>query len=269
MDERPGGPSGRSAALRDLLWILLVVLLLVVLGSATRLFEPFFGWVDERLRGQVGEAVGALVLLAAGLFLFALVQGRSKRRESSARHQAESRYRALVEKMPAVIYTWDPRRPSDTMATPYVSPQIEQILGFTAQEWTDDPALWIRRVHDEDRDRVLAASELADSTGEPLTIEYRHIRKDGTVIWVHEETVTIERDSEGRPSLSQGVMYDVTERKRAEQDLAETEARYRTLVERVPAVTYTWDAALRGGDTAASFISPQVEEMLGYSAEEF
>ena len=182
MDERPGGPSGRSAALRDLLWILLAVFLLIVLGSATRLFEPFYAWVGERLRGRVGEAVGALVLLAAGLLLFALVQGRSNRRESSARHQAESRYRALVEKMPAVIYTWDPRPPAGTMATPYVSLQIEQILGFTAQEWTDDPALWIRRVHDEDRDRVLAASELADRTGEPLTIEYRHIRKDGRVI---------------------------------------------------------------------------------------
>lgn len=270
MDERPGGPSGRSAALRDLLWILLAVLFLVVLGSATGLFEPLYGWVDERLRGLVGEAVAVLVLLAAGLSLFALVQGRSNHRESSARHQAESRYRALVEKMPAVIYVWDPRRPAGTMAPPYVSPQIEQILGFTAQEWTDDPALWIRRVHDEDRDRVLAASDLADRTGEPLTIEYRHIRKDGTVIWVHDEAITIERDRQGRPSLSQGVMYDVTERKRAEQDLAETEARYRALVERVPAVTYTLDAsAQRGGDTVVPFISPQVEEMLGYPADEF
>ena len=269
MDDRPGGPSGRSAALRDLLLILLAVLVLIVLGSATRLFEPLYGWVDARLRGQVGEAVGALVLLAAGLSLFALVQGRSNRRESSARHQAESRYRALVEKMPAVIYTRDPRRPAGTMATPYVSPQVEQILGFTAQELTDDPALWIRRIHDEDRDGVLAASELADRTGEPFTVEYRHIRKDGTVIWVHEEAVTIERDQWGRPSLSQGVMYDVTERKRAEQDLAETEARYRTLVERVPAVTYTWVGALSRDESAASFISPQVEEMLGYPADEF
>jgi nitric oxide reductase large subunit len=109
MDERPGGASGRSAALRDLLWILLAVLFLMVLGSATRLFEPFYDWVGERLRGKVGEAVGALVLLAAGLSLFALVQGRASRRESSARQQAESRYRALVEKMPAVIYTRDPR----------------------------------------------------------------------------------------------------------------------------------------------------------------
>ena len=269
MDDRPGKPSGRSAALRDLLWILLAVLFLVVLGSTTGLFEPFYAWVDGRLRGQVGEAVGALVLLAAGLSVFAIVQGRSSRRESTARHHAESRFRALVEKMPAVIYTWDPRRPAGTTATPYVSPQIEEILGFTAQEWTEDPALWIRRVHDDDRERVLAASDLADRTGEPLAIEYRHVRKDGTVIWVHEEAVTIERDRQGRPSLAQGVMYDVTERKHAEQDLAQTEARYRTLVERVPAVTYTWDAAHRSGEAPAPYISPQVQELLGYSADEF
>ena len=268
MDDRPGGSGGRSAA-RDLLWILLVVLILLVLGSATGLFEPFYGWLDARLRGQVGEAVGALVFLAAGLSLFALVQGRSNRRESSARHRAESRYRALVEQMPAVIYTRDPRRPAGAMAIAYVSPQAEQILGLTRKEWTGDPALRIRRIHEEDRDRVLAASDLADRTGEPLTIEYRHIGIDDTVIWIHEEAVTIERDRSGRPSLSQGVIYDITERKRAEQDLAETEARYRTLVERVPAVTYTWEGALRGGESGASFISPRVEEMLGYPADEF
>ena len=110
---------------------------------------------------------------------------------------------------------------------------------------------------------------MADRTGEPLVIEYRHVRKDGTVIWVHEEAVTIERDHQGRPTLAQGVMYDVTERKHAEQDLAQTEARYRTLVERVPAVTYTWDAAHRSGEAPAPYISPQVQELLGYSADEF
>jgi PAS domain S-box-containing protein len=267
MDDRPGKPSDRSAALRDLLWILLAVLFLVVLGSTTGLFEPVSAWV--RLHDQVGVAVGALVLLAVGLSLFAIVQGRSSQREITARHQAESRFQALVERMPAVIYTWDPRLPAGTMATRYVSPQIEQIFGFTAREWTEDPALWIRRVHDEDRERVLAASDLADRTGEPLAIEYRHVRKDGTVIWVHEEAVTIERDRQGLPSLAQGVMYDVTERKHAEQDLAQTEARYRTLVERVPAVTYTWDAAHRSGEAPAPYISPQVQQMLGYAAEEF
>ena len=129
--------------------------------------------------------------------------------------------------------------------------------------------MWIDRIHEEDRGRVLDASDHADRTGEPLTIEFRHLKKDGTLIWVHDESVVIERDAQGRPSLAQGVMYDVTERKRAEQDLAETEARYRSLVERVPAVTYTWDAAHRSGEAPAPFISPQVQELLGYSAEEF
>lgn len=146
MDGRRVRPSGRSAALRDLLWILLAVLALVVLGATTPLFDPFYRWVDARLQGQVGEAGGAFVLLAIGLSLFALVQGRSSRHETTARHQVESQFRALVEQMPAVIYTWDPRRPAGTTATPYVSPQVEQILGSTAQEWTADPALWIERI---------------------------------------------------------------------------------------------------------------------------
>ena len=92
MRGRRGRPSGRSAALRDLLWILLAVLALVVVGSATHLLDRFFGWAGDRLEGQVGEAVGALVLLSAGLAIFALIQGRSSRRESR-RHQAESRFR--------------------------------------------------------------------------------------------------------------------------------------------------------------------------------
>ena len=116
---------------------------------------------------------------------------------------------------------------------------------------------------------MLAASDEGLRTPAPPAIQYRHVRKDGTVIWVHEEAVTIERDHQGRPTLAQGVMYDVTERKHAEQDLAQTEARYRTLVERVPAVTYTWDAVHRSGEAPAPYISPQVQELLGYSADEF
>ncbi len=258
---RRARPSGRSAALRDLLWILFGVLALVVLGSATSLFDPVYGWLGDRLDGQAGEAVGALVLLSVGLSLFALLQGRSSRRETTARHQAESRFRALVEQMPAVIYTWDPRRPAGTTATPYVSPQVEQILGFTAEEWTGDPSLWIDRIHDDDRDRVLEASDHADRTGEPLTIEYRHVKKDGTVIWVHDEAVVIERDGHGRPSLAQGVMFDITERKAAEERLQKAEANYRTLVEQLPVVVY--QDAIDDVSTAL-YISPQYERLFGF-----
>ena len=261
MEARRGRPSGRSAALRDLLWILLAVFGLVVVGTATGLFDRVYGLLSEPLQDQVHEALAALLLLALGLFLFALLQGRASRIETSAREQAESRFRALVEKMPAVIYTWDPRRPAGTTATPYVSPQVEQILGFTAEEWTADPELWIRQIHPDDRERVLEASDHADRTGDPFAIEYRHLKKDDTVIWVRDESVVIDRDQNGRPCLAQGVMYDVTERKRAEQDLAEAEGRYRTLVEQLPVVVY--QDAIDEVSTAL-YISPQYERLFGF-----
>ena len=264
MEARRGRPSGRSAALRDLLWILLAVFVLVALGTATGLFDRVYRLFSEPLQGQVHEALAALVLLSIGLSVFALLQGRAGRRETNAREQAESRFRALVEKMPAVIYTWDPRRPAGTTATPYVSPQVEQILGFTAGEWTADPELWIRQIHPDDRERVLEASDHADRTGEPFAVEYRHVKKDGTVIWVRDESVVIDRDADGRPCLAQGVMYDVTERKRAEQDLAAAEGRYRTLVEQLPVVVY--QDAIDEVSTAL-YISPQYERMFGFSPD--
>jgi PAS domain S-box-containing protein len=261
MEARRGRPTGRSAALRDLLWILLAVFALVVLGTATGLFDDLYRVVSEPLHGQIHDALGAVLVLAIGLSAFAILQGRAGRRESAAREQAESRFRALVEKMPAVIYTWDPRRPAGTTATPYVSPQVEQILGFTAEEWTADPELWIRQIHPDDRERVLEASDHADRTGAPFAVEYRHLKKDGTVIWVRDESVVIEHDQAGRPSLAQGVMYDVTERKRAEQDLAEAEGRYRTLVEQLPVVVY--QDAIDEVSTAL-YISPQYERLFGF-----
>jgi PAS domain S-box-containing protein len=264
MEARGGRPSGRSAALRDLTWILLAVLAFVVLGSLTHLFDHVYRLVSEPLQGQVGESLAALLFLSLGLALFALLQGRAGRRETDAREQAESRFRALVEKMPAVIYTWDPRLPAGTTATPYVSPQVEQILGFTAEEWTADPELWIRQIHPDDRDRVIEASNHADRTGEPFAVEYRHLKKDGSVIWVRDESVVIERDHDGRPCLAQGVMYDVTERKRAEHELGQAEERYRTLVEQLPVVVY--QDAIDEVSTAL-YISPQYERVFGFAPD--
>jgi len=269
MSKRREQPRGRWAALRDLLLISLAVVALVWAGAVTNGYEAFHDAIRQRFRGTDDEILGALLLTAAGLAVFAARQWYAGRRESTARRAAEGRFRALVEKLPGVIYTWDPRRPLGAAVTPYVSPQIEQVLGFTVDEWMSDPQLWIRQIHPDDRDRVIEASERSDRSGQPLAIEYRHVKKDGKVVWVRDEAIVVERDVDGRPSLAQGVMYDISERKRAEQDLAETEARYRTLVERVPAVTYTWNTVNRSGDAPASYISPQVRALLGYAPEEF
>ena len=147
-----------------------------------------------------------------------------------------------------------------------MSPQIETVLGFTQEEWTSDPTLWVDHLHPEDRDRVVAESDRSDRTGEPFSMEYRMTARDGREVWLRDESLVVARDGRGRPSKVQGVMHDITARKQAEEALQEAENRYRTIVERVPAVAYVWDAADRPGTAPASYISPQIERLLGFTA---
>ena len=220
MDDRDQTPrKRRTGALRDLLVISLATAALLWLLAVTGTTELLHRQLHREFPGQTDEILVGLALAAVGFGIFALTRWGHGRRELAARETAEERYREVVETIPAVVYTWDPTQPPGTVPAYYVSPQAETILGFTPQEIRADPALWIKQIHPDDRERVLAASGHADRTGEPLGVEYRHIRKNGTVIWVREEAVAVDRDEHGRPTLVQGVMYDITERKLVEDTL--------------------------------------------------
>jgi len=87
------------------------------------------------------------------------------------------------------------------------------------------------------------------------------------VVWVRDQAVLVERSLEGAPWIFQGVFFDITERMQYERQIKDAEERYRTLVEQLPAIVYV--EAVDPDDTTASrivFVSPQVEEVLGYSA---
>ena len=152
-----------------------------------------------------------------------------KRWETKLR-EAEERYRSLIETIPAITYVAE----LDEISTPvYLSPQYESILGFTAEERVSTPDLWVRRLHPEDRERVLAANSSSNATGEPFDEEYRMVARDGHVVWMHDASVVL-RGAEGRPSYRQGVMYDVTERRQTEEALQASELRMRTVIEQSP-----------------------------------
>ena len=128
--------------------------------------------------------------------------------------EAEGRYRTLVEQLPAVSYIAEPGAKGTWQ---YVSPQLERLLGFSQEEWTADPTLWARRIHPEDRDRVLEEEERDSILGVPLASEYRMITKDGRVIWVRDEGVL--RAERGERVHYEGMLTNVTERKSFESQL--------------------------------------------------
>jgi diguanylate cyclase (GGDEF)-like protein/PAS domain S-box-containing protein len=133
-----------------------------------------------------------------------------------ARFEAEAKYRSLVEHIPAVVYL-DPVSEDDTSI--YVSPQITDLIGISPDEWLTDYYAWRRHVHPDDIDRAWAEYQEAYRTLTPLNHEYRMIHEDGTVKWVLEQAYPIQGE-DGTPWLIQGVMFDITERKNAEEQVA-------------------------------------------------
>ena len=133
-----------------------------------------------------------------------------------ARFEAEAKYRTLVEQIPAVVYLDPVDENQDSI---YVSPQVTDLLGITPAEWLEDPYCWRRHVHEEDIDRVWQEYEDAYRTHVPLNHEYRMVHEDGSIKWVMEQAFPI-NDGDGEPWLIQGVIFDITERKLAEEEIA-------------------------------------------------
>lgn len=134
-------------------------------------------------------------------------------RDQSAGHAAERHFRTLIEQIPAITYIADADSINSTL---YVSPQVEDLLGFPSSAWTSDPEFWLRQVYPEDRARVLAAAQAARMSGQPFVAEYRMLTNEGRIVWFRDEARTI-YDDDGRAVFCQGVMLDITAQKQSEE----------------------------------------------------
>jgi PAS domain S-box-containing protein len=138
-----------------------------------------------------------------------------RKRAEEARQETEARYRVLVEQVPAVAYTDSAEQVGVTL---YISPQLKIMTGYDPEEWEADNDLWLKIMHPEDRGRVSAEYSHVLETGGPFRSEYRAVARDGRMVWVRDEA-TLVRDATGRPLFWQGIMLDITERKRAEEEI--------------------------------------------------
>jgi|HubBroStandDraft_6_1064221.scaffolds.fasta_scaffold30580_3 PAS domain S-box-containing protein len=135
--------------------------------------------------------------------------------QATALPNLEAKYRALVEQLPAVVFMAYLDR---GIGEAYVSPQIEATLGFSQAEWLEDPVLWYRQVHPDDKDRWSAEAAEMFISGKPLRSAYRVIARDGRAIWFHCEAKMI-RYPDGRPWFIHGVGFDISDLKRTEEEL--------------------------------------------------
>src|ERR1700730_18343116 len=128
---------------------------------------------------------------------------------------AELRYKTLVEKLPVITFLASLGNETSEI---YVNPHIERVLGYTAKEWVEDPILWYERLHPEDQGRWNQEFARTLTTGEYFRGEYRFLAKAGTVVWIRGE-ITLGRDDAGRAGFLQGLAYDITDAKEAEEVL--------------------------------------------------
>ena len=221
------------------------------------------GWVWLRDIGHAVKDVNGEPVLIRGL----MVEITSQKALEDEAHQAEDRFRRVVEQLPAIVYLEGVQRvPEEPGRMLYVSPQVESILGFTPDEWVRDPIAWARQFHPDDRARIRDDYARVERTGRPLRSEYRMYTKTGEIRWFRDEAVLV-RDADGEPRHWQGMMFDVTAEHSSEERAQESEDRYRALVEQIPAIVYQEN--ITGPALQLMYISPRVETVLGIPPDEW
>jgi PAS domain S-box-containing protein len=142
----------------------------------------------------------------------------------TARKKGEERLRVAAESLSDVIYEWDMKNRLDWFG------KIDELLGYAPNEFPRTLGAWVEHLHPEDQDTVMAAIDSHLKTGAPYDIEYRVKRKDGTWrYWLARGRAL--RDAQSVPYKWIGAISDITERKKIEKALWESEERYRALIE--------------------------------------
>jgi PAS domain S-box-containing protein len=176
------------------------------------IFILFIWFIVDENRERIAVVSGGVICIVTLLLLQKLatdvIQNALLRAQAS-----EARYQSLLENIPVISYINDLSAESRTT---YVSPQIEKMLGYSQNEFLNDPSLWVEIIFPEDRERVLAENLRTTKTHEKFSMEYRLIAKNGNIVWAKDEAILV-YDEKGRPQYWLGVWSDITSIKESEK----------------------------------------------------
>jgi PAS domain S-box-containing protein len=159
----------------------------------------------------------------------------------AATSNLEAKYRALLEQIPAVVFMAYLDR---GISEAYVSPEIEAALGYSRDEWLEDPVRWYQHIHPEDKQRwSLEAADMFLS-GKPLRSSYRVVARDGRVIWFHCDARMMRRPS-GEPWFIHGIAFDISDLKHTEEALQQERNVVSAILDTVGALVAVLDPAGR------------------------
>jgi PAS domain S-box-containing protein len=171
----------------------------------------------------------------------------------------EAKYRALLEQIPAVVFMAYLDR---GISEAYVSPQIEAALGYSREEWLEDPIRWYQHIHPDDKQRWSAEAAGMFLSGKPLRSSYRVIARDGHVIWFHCDAKMMRRP-DGQPWFIHGVAFDISDLKRTEEALEQERNVVSAILDTVGALVVVLDP-----DGRITRFNRACELTTGYSLEE-
>jgi len=222
----------------------------------------------NRLRRQAGQTkkfkqkLKGLQAECRGLQRRCDEQTRTLRQECTLRDQTEEALRLaemIIARSPVVLFR---RLAGDQPSLVYVSSNISQ-FGYSDRDFVDGRVRFSEIVHPEDRDRLLKeVKQFAEADVEEYTKSYRILTRSGEVRWVEDQTSVV-RDDQGRKLYNQGIMVDITPRRLAEEDLRESEEKFRRIVE-----TAGEGFVLRDSDHRIVEVNDSYCRMLGYRREE-
>jgi phosphoserine phosphatase RsbU/P len=177
-----------------------------------------------------------------------------------ALRQSEQRYKKLLESVTDYIYSVQIDRGHACTTSHGVG--CIAVTGYTPEDFASDPFLWYRMVHEDDRQTVIEQTARVLAGGDVPPLEHRIRHRDGSIRWIR-NTMVVRRDEFGRPISYDGLIVDVTERRRAAEALRDSEALYHSLVETIPINMFRKDTHGR-----FTFANRRFCEALGKSLEE-
>lgn len=151
----------------------------------------------------------------------------------------QDQYQFLVEHIPAIAYT--ATCDIHGISFVYISPQIETIMGIHPSEWIKNPGQFLSHIHPDDRERLLSEYATASRTHDPFHAEYRILVGNNRTLWIRDQAKVV-RGQDGVSFILQGVMLDVTDQKRLEEELLRWDEEARTLTEHLPDMIARIDA---------------------------